>query len=147
LAGSGQVGRRGIARLLLVCAVLAGLFLMHGAPAGAAEGCHGAVPASAGMRQDPAAAMPAAAHGAMAHPGSERPQRFAAPSATHGVMCVSTPAKERTPLPAGALPTVVAGPATAVLVGRPVALGRSGRRGPPPPGGRTLLLQVGIARR
>lgn len=40
---SGHVGRRGIARLLTVCAVLFGLFLMHGSPASAAEGCHGSI--------------------------------------------------------------------------------------------------------
>jgi len=44
---SGLVSRRGLARLLTACAVLVGLFLMHGAPATAAEGCHGAMPAPA----------------------------------------------------------------------------------------------------
>lgn len=40
-AGAPGPGRRDGARMLAVCAVPAGLFFMHGAPAGAAGGCHG----------------------------------------------------------------------------------------------------------
>ncbi|MGY6021897.1 hypothetical protein [Streptomyces spinosirectus] len=42
-----RTDRRGTSRLLAVCAVLFGLFLMHGTPATAAEGCHGAMTAAA----------------------------------------------------------------------------------------------------
>jgi hypothetical protein len=144
VAGTRQVGRRGIARLLMVCAVLAGLFLMHGAPATAAEGCHGVMSAPTAMDNGPAAApMASAAHGTMAHSGSEQ---AGAPTTVHGAMCVSTPARERTPLPVNTLTAVVAVMAAAVLAGRAVVQGRPGRRGPPPAGGRSLLLQVGIAR-
>jgi hypothetical protein len=128
----------------MLCAVLAGLFLMHGAPATAAEGCHGVM--SAPMAVDAPAALMSAGHGAMAHPGSEQTVQVAAPASMHGAMCVSTLARERTSLPLNTLVAVIAVLTVAVLIGRQVARGRSGRRGPPPPGGRTLLLQVGIAR-
>ncbi|MER5651776.1 hypothetical protein ACIRRT_31330 [Streptomyces sp. NPDC102256] len=64
---------------------------------------------------------------------------------THGTTCVSTPVRDRTPLPTGSLPALVAVLAAALLA-RPVFLGPMGRRGPPPPGGRSLLLQVSVAR-
>ncbi|MEU2686591.1 hypothetical protein ABZ654_22460 [Streptomyces hygroscopicus] len=48
----GAAGRRGIARLVAVCAVLLGLFLMHGAPATAAEGCHGGMPSTTAPMPD-----------------------------------------------------------------------------------------------
>ncbi|MGV9625726.1 hypothetical protein ACWDTB_03960, partial [Streptomyces sp. NPDC003487] len=61
--GSGHASRRGIARLLAVCAVLFGLFLMHGAPATAAEGCHGAMSTmAASMTGGHDAAAPHATH-------------------------------------------------------------------------------------
>ena len=152
VTGTGQAGRRDIARLLLLCAVLAGLFLMHGAPATAAEGCHDAVPAAAmpapmPVGEDTAAADPLAggADAAMAHPGSGSAVQTPAPSMAHGAMCVSTLARERLPLPAHGLLTVVAVLAVTVLAGRAVLPARI-RRGPPPPGGRSLLLQVSVAR-
>lgn len=136
--------RRGIARLLVLCAVLFGLFLMHGAPATAAEGCHGAMPAHAPMADGHAgAAMESATPPAMPHAGGQQASKAASMG---GAMCVSTPARDMNPLPAGGLMAVVAVLAIAYIVSRPVPLGRSGRRGPPPPGGRSLLLQVGIAR-
>ncbi|MCX5134266.1 hypothetical protein OOK06_19505 [Streptomyces sp. NBC_00340] len=64
---------------------------------------------------------------------------------THGTTCVSTPVRDRTPLPTGSLPALVAVLAAALLA-RPVFLGPMGRRGQPPPGGRSLLLQVSVAR-
>lgn len=144
MAGTRQTGRRGIARLLMVCAVLAGLFLMHGSPAGAAEGCHGAMPAPAAMGEGTAAAMPPAGHESMTYPGGVQ---ATAPAAVHGTLCVSIGARERTPLPAGGPPAVVAVPAALLLVSlQPAVPGRSRRRGPPPPGGRLLLLQMCIAR-
>ncbi|MER6924743.1 hypothetical protein ABT314_38445, partial [Streptomyces spiralis] len=53
----GRAVRRGIARLLAVCAVLFGLFLMHGAPATAAEGCHGAMSDTAALPLPPMTGM------------------------------------------------------------------------------------------
>jgi hypothetical protein len=151
VAGTGQAGGWGVARLLLLCAVLGGLFLMHGAPATAAEGCHSAVPAAVPvpmpMGEGTAAAdsLVAGAGKAMAHPVSGTAVRAPAPSMAHGAMCVSTPARQRFALPAHGLPAGVAMPAVAVLAGRAVPHARM-RRGPPPPGGRGLLLLVSVAR-
>jgi hypothetical protein len=146
VAGRRQVGGRGAARLLLACAVLAGLFLMHGSPFGAAEGCHGAAAAPAGMSVPAAAMAPkgpvTAAH---QHPGSARAGVL---PAVRGHLCVSTPARPRLVLPAGGPLLAVAAPA-AVLLAFGRLLGgphRARRRGPPPPGGRPLLLQVCVAR-
>jgi hypothetical protein len=146
VAGRRQVGGRGTARRLLACAVLAGLFLMHGSPFGAAEGCHGAAAAPAGMSV-PAAAMAlngpvAAAH---QHPGSAR---TGALPAMRGQLCVSTPARPRLALPAGGPLLTVAVLPAAVLLASGLLLGgpRARRRGPPPPGGRPLLLQMCVAR-
>ncbi|MEU1151945.1 hypothetical protein ABZ369_02790 [Streptomyces sp. NPDC005918] len=136
--------RRGMARLLVLCAVLFGLFLMHGAPATAAEGCHGAMSANAPMADGHAdAGMESATPPAMPHAGA---QQASTTASMDGGMCVSTPARDMNPLPTGGLMAVVAVLAIAFIVGRRVPLGRSGRRGPPQPGGRSLLLQVCIAR-
>ncbi|GAA2782902.1 hypothetical protein GCM10010521_71920 [Streptomyces rameus] len=141
-------GRQATARLLVSCAVLFGLFFMHGAPAGAAEGCHGAMstvattPMSGG--QDSAAmarAHPSAAHGA------GPAVRAAEASGMPGTLCVSTPAHERVALPAPDL-LVVAGavaPAVWALARLRAAVAGTGRRGPPG-GGRGLLLKVCVAR-
>lgn len=155
MAGVGAAGRRGVARLLLVCAVLAGLFLMHGAPATAAAGCHadasvlGAVPADGGG--------PMASHGsgtaprrpaAVSRTGSAGTHgaRATVPMAVHGATCVSTPARARGPLPVKASTTSQVVADAPVLAGRAAPVGRRWRRGPPPPGGRDLLLRVGVAR-
>ncbi|MFE2988488.1 hypothetical protein [Streptomyces sp. NPDC059262] len=144
MTGTSTARRRGIARLLALCAVLFGLFLMHGAPATAAEGCHSAMPVAAPMSEGHAdAAMESATPPAMTHAGAQQASQA---MLMDGTTCVSTPARHLNPLPTGGLMAIVAVLATAFLVGRPVALGRTGRRGPPPPGGRSLLLQVCIAR-
>ncbi|MEV0915746.1 hypothetical protein AB0I93_15960 [Streptomyces sp. NPDC049967] len=144
MAGSGQERRRGIARVLALCAVLFGLFLMHGAPATAAGGCHGAMSATAPMSEGhDVASMTSALSAAMTHTGV---QHASGASQMDGAVCVSTPARDRTPLPSSALVAVVAVLAASLLASRPLLLGRTGRRGPPPPGGRGLLLQVCIAR-
>jgi hypothetical protein len=160
VAGNGQIGERGFARLLMVCAVLAGLFLMHGSPAAAAEGCHGALPTalpgaaapmSMSMSMDEgttAAAARADSPPAMPRPGTAlaAPAVHAgAPSMAHGAMCVSTPARARFLLPAHTLLVAVAVLAVTALGGRAAGRARA-RRGQPPPGGRSLLLQVGVAR-
>ncbi|MET8411335.1 hypothetical protein ABZV34_25065 [Streptomyces sp. NPDC005195] len=144
MAGSGQARRRGFARLLTLCAVLFGLFLMHGAPATAAEGCHGAMSAPAGMHnsEDPHATQSTTAP-PTTHPGLRQASGSAA---MDGTTCVSTPARDTTPLTAPGLLAVVAVLTSLVLAGRILIPGRTGRRGPPPPGGRSLLLQMCIAR-
>ncbi|MGW5664012.1 hypothetical protein ACWEWG_28675 [Streptomyces sp. NPDC003758] len=144
---SAQAGRRGVARLLAVCAVLFGLFLMHGAPATAAEGCHGVMTAVA---SSPVAAGHDAAVMDTAAPAGHGPGptvRAADTSRMSGMLCVSTPAHERTPLPAPGLLAVAGGAALALWTPARLraAAGRTGRRGPPG-GGRDLLLQVCIAR-
>ncbi|MFF4582476.1 hypothetical protein [Streptomyces sp. NPDC001389] len=141
---SGQLSRRGITRLMAVCTVLLGLFLMHGAPATAAEGCHGATshvtPMDNGHRH---AAMSPAAEATGHGPTFE-----ASPvPGTDGGSCVSTPAHERISLPApGLLAAAVFGVLTAGLSAHlRAAGGGTGRRGPPG-SGRDLLNRVCIAR-
>jgi hypothetical protein len=117
---------------------------MHGAPATAAEGCHGAMSAPAAMGGYTSARTAPAEHGAMVHPGGVR---AGAPAEMRGELCVSTAARQRLLPPAGGgLLAVVAVLAAVLLVSRPPVSGRPGRRGPPPPGGRSLLLQMCIAR-
>ncbi len=138
-------------RLLAVCAVLCGLFLMHGAPATAAEGCHGAMTAASAISTSPmpsghdAAPMPTA-QGPDAH-GQGSTVRAAGTSQMSGELCVSTPAHERVPLPAPALLAVAGAGVLALWAPARLraAAGGTGRRGPPG-GGRHLLLQVCIAR-
>jgi hypothetical protein len=138
---------RGLARLLALCAVLLGLFLMHGAPASAADGCHGAVPTTATAHQGHnAAAMTTAATAAMVHPVDPQIQATDGAAMGHGAQCVSTPARDRLPLPAAGLVALAVAALTALSwADRPWSLARTGRRGPPA-GGRGLLLQVCIAR-
>ncbi|MGW7261612.1 hypothetical protein [Streptomyces sp. NPDC054834] len=142
---SGHAGRRGIARLLAVCAVLFGLFLMHGSPASAAEGCHGAMPAPAPMPVGHDASPMVTAHApARHHPGPAL--QAAGTAGMPGTLCVATPAHERTLLSAPGLLAVAA--VTVVAAWTPArlrALGGSGLRGPPA-SGRDHLLQACIAR-
>ena len=143
--GGGRARRRGIARLSAVCAVLFGLFLMHGSPASAAEGCHGSMPASAPMPGGHGASPMASAHApATHHPGPA--VQAAGAAGMPGALCVATPAHERIPLSAPGLLAVAAVAVPAAW--RPArlgALGGSGLRGPPA-GGRDHLLQACIAR-
>ncbi|WP_432167928.1 hypothetical protein [Streptomyces sp. bgisy031] len=141
----GQRGRRRVnARLPALCAVLLGLFLMHGSPASAAEGCHSPMSAPAAHAADHAGtAMASTAPAGTTHAAAQQASPM---SSIGGATCVSTPARDFTMLPMAGLMAVVAVPAVLPVVGRPVALGRTGRRGPPTPGGRSLLLQVCVAR-
>jgi hypothetical protein len=143
--GSGHAGRRGIARLLAVCAVLFGLFLMHGSPTSAAEGCHGSMPVPAPMPAGHDAPPMTTAHAPATHqPGPALQSAGAA--GMPGVLCVATPAHERIPLPApGLLAVAAVTVAAAWTPARLRALGGSGLRGPPA-GGRDHLLQACIAR-
>ncbi|MFE3179544.1 hypothetical protein ACFXKR_01405 [Streptomyces violascens] len=140
--------RAGLPRLLVLCAVLFGLFSMHGAPANAAVGCHG----ETAMTAPPTARMAApmsTAHADMRADtqASMRGEHHAAPVTTGmgGELCVSTPARERLPLAAAGL---LAALGLVVLVAsglRRTGLFVAARRGPPL-GGRGLLLQVCVAR-
>ncbi|MGW3654865.1 hypothetical protein ACWD6R_03745 [Streptomyces sp. NPDC005151] len=141
----GQPSERGSARLIAVGAVLLGLFLMHGAPAAAAEGCHGAMPSVTVPMHDghaaptmTSAALPTTAQSAQA-------ARAGDGSGMRGVQCVSTPAHERNPLPTAGLYAAVALPAVWFPAGLRAATGWTRRRGPPA-GGRDLLIQVCVAR-
>ncbi|WP_333740651.1 hypothetical protein [Streptomyces sp. IBSBF 2806] len=143
--GSGHAGRRDIARLLAVCAVLFGLFLMHGSPASAAEGCHGSMPAPASMPAGHHASPMTTAHAPATHqPGPAL--RAAGAAGMPGALCVATPSHERIPLPTpGLLAVAGATVAAAWTPARLRAVGGSGLRGPPA-GGRDHLLQACIAR-
>ncbi|WP_328323689.1 MULTISPECIES: hypothetical protein [unclassified Streptomyces] len=162
------------ARLVVVCGVLFGLFLMHGAPATAAGGCHGSLssvsmnaamtggtdtamtggtnPAMTGgadaampRGHGDAAMAPAAVRPVTAHPGPAF--RAGTGPGEHGAVCVSTPARDRSLFgPAGLSGlAVLALLAVRPLRVRPVLLGGTGRRGPPA-SGRSLLLRVCVAR-
>ncbi|MFD7341282.1 hypothetical protein ACFV98_35670 [Streptomyces violascens] len=145
--GSGPAGRRGIARLLAVCAVLFGLFLMHGSPASAAEGCHGFMSAPAPMPAGHAASPMTTAHEpATHHPGLAL--RAAGAAGMAGALCVATSAHERIPLPAPGLLAVAAVTVAAAWTPAQLgALGGSGGLRGPPTDGRDHLLQACIARR
>ncbi|MFF2009529.1 hypothetical protein ACFVWY_10705 [Streptomyces sp. NPDC058195] len=134
----GRTRAPGASRLFVLCAVLWGLFLMHGAPASAVEGCHDA-------RAMTAAAPDAAAtggHAAMAEGDGAERVAAAAPG-TSGESCVFTQSRDRLLPLLMALGLVV--PAAVVLAGRRTAVRGPGRRGPPF-SGRGLLLQVCVAR-
>ncbi|TXS00677.1 hypothetical protein EAO73_25945 [Streptomyces sp. col6] len=142
----GAAGRPGSTRLAAVCVLLLGLFLMHGAPATAAEGCHGAMPSMAASAQQghTASAMAPAqmqdtVHGAPVFRAGDG-------AGMRGALCVSTPAPERNPLPAPALLAFAA----ALSAGWASAAWRAAvngtRRRGPPAGGRDLVTRVCIAR-
>ncbi|MFE1788734.1 hypothetical protein ACFW7J_10125 [Streptomyces sp. NPDC059525] len=141
---SGQLSRRATARLMAVCAVLLGLFLMHGAPATAAEGCHSAMahvtPIDDGHHHT---AMSRATEAT----GDEPILKASPAPGMGGGSCVSTPAHDRISLPTpGLLAAAVFGALTAGLSARLRQTGAgTGRRGPPD-GGRDLLNRVCIAR-
>ncbi|MEU9452667.1 hypothetical protein [Streptomyces sp. NPDC048277] len=145
MAGVERMRGPGIARLLAACAVLLGLFLMHGSPATVAGGCHGEVGSAPAVRH--------AEHGSSMTATAEAPQMRAGTveiqamdgMAGHGSLCLATPAQTKIPLPAAPLIALVVFAAlTAWALWRAWNPGGTGRRGPP--GGRTLLLQVCVAR-
>jgi hypothetical protein len=135
------------ARLLAVCALLCGLFLMHGAPASAADGCHASWPTAmtTAMTTRPMHSSPSATPSATA---TATPSATATASAdAYGGHCVALQARERIALPwpdAGAVP-VLARTAPAVVLAAGGAGGAQRWRGPPS-GGRELLLRVSVAR-
>ncbi|MFI5877613.1 hypothetical protein ACIBAH_35375 [Streptomyces sp. NPDC051445] len=141
MTGTGQTRGRDIPRLLALCAVLVGLFLMHGAPATAAGGCHGEMTLPGPMPVPTTVAMASLTSPAMA----QGAQQAADTAATHDDSCCSTLAPDSIPLSIGGMGAVLTILAATIHSGWPWALGRNRRRGPPP-GGRGLLLQVCIAR-
>ncbi|MFJ9864222.1 hypothetical protein [Streptomyces sp. NPDC101165] len=139
--GDARTRRPGITRLLTLCAILLGLFLMHGSPAATVDGCHGRTGSAVVMHDGHESAT------ASAEPAGTRPGilRAADDMAAHGKLCVATPAEQRIPLPVVPLTALFALAALATwAVHRAWRPGGTGRRGPP--GGRGLLLQVCIAR-
>ncbi|MFF2409801.1 hypothetical protein [Streptomyces sp. NPDC058092] len=126
-------------RLLVLCAVLCGLFLMHGSPASAAEGCHGGM----AVTSEPPMSMTAGA-GHTAVPEEQGiPRTDSAVTGMNGESCVSTHARDRL------LPLLMALGLVILAVWvlgrlRPAVRGPA-RRGPPF-AGRELLLQVCVAR-
>ncbi|AOP48624.1 hypothetical protein SL103_22430 [Streptomyces lydicus] len=136
-----------MARLLAVCVVLLGLFLMHGSPASAAGGCHGAMAGSM------AGSMPGA-HGAPAVSGSHAeafPTGHRADSspptssAAAGTLCVSTPAHPSPSLPALGAPAAVDLGACGALGCGLLTAAVTRWRGPPRDG-RGVLLRVCVTR-
>ncbi|WP_406200977.1 hypothetical protein OH807_20700 [Kitasatospora sp. NBC_01560] len=145
-AGGRQSGGRAGARLLTLCALLAGLFLMHGSPTSAA-GCHEPA-ATAAPAATTAPGASAGAHGhhdgpaaapALAGPGSARDAGRPAAS------CVSNRDRDGAALPA---PGPAAATPAAVLPAAPAGPHRRSADGPraPPQAGRQLLLLVCVAR-
>jgi hypothetical protein len=151
--GAAGARRRQPARLAVLVAVLLGLFLMHGGPASAESGCHGAMPGMAATHHEPAAPAGTAAHdaGHSAMAGASDHAVQAADKATaptahsmRGALCVATTPRSALPMP----------PLSAVALVLPVAVLLPGvrriydgtRRRGPPPCGRQLLLQVCVAR-
>jgi hypothetical protein len=150
VVSTGQSRIRALARLLTACAVLFGLFLMHGSPASAATGCHAAM-----QEQHATAPVEHAAHGehgaaaGMVPAASPTSVHMGAQAITggHGVQCVATAARDRLPLPTIWLLVAVAfaGLAGWALVRWRLVAGGAGRRGPPGHG-RDLLLRMCVAR-
>lgn len=133
----------GTSRLLVLCALLLGLFLMHGSPAAATEGCHtgaAAMPAmapiSAGLHADGMEQTPHvhAATGLADHEGS-----------TEG-LCVSAPVRGQVVVPAALLLALIPLTVTGLLWPAQIAGVFTGLRRGPPQAGRNLLHQVCIAR-
>ncbi|WP_035841378.1 hypothetical protein [Kitasatospora azatica] len=155
MSGHGATARRAGARLLLLCAVLVGLFLMHGAPATAVGGCHDgartvSMPSHA---MHPAEPVAAPVPDPMTEPMAERlspaathaTANAAAHAPAHGGSCLATQARSSVPLPVAA--AVAAVLVLQIGVPRPrLGLGRRARRRGPPDSGRQLLLQVCVAR-
>ncbi|MFG2133044.1 hypothetical protein ACGFNV_35355 [Streptomyces sp. NPDC048751] len=118
---------------------------MHGAPATAAEGCHGAMPATS------AAPMAGGHDAAVMDPAALNVHGFGpavrAADGMPGMLCVSTPAHERTSLSAPALCAVAGAGVLALWAPARLraAAGGTGWQGPPG-GGRDLLLRACIAR-
>jgi hypothetical protein len=131
-----------VLRPAVLVAVLLGLFLMHGGPAAAGGGCHGAMADLAVAHPMPAAMAAHTAGPPRTSPGvkaAAHPQE-----ALRGELCRATTPRPGIPLPPlGAVAFVL--PAAVPLPWPRRRPGEARRRGPPG-GGRDLLLQVCVAR-
>ncbi|MER6071826.1 hypothetical protein ABT187_23845 [Streptomyces sp. NPDC001817] len=155
VAGTARARIRQSVRACVLVAVLLGLFLMHGGPAAAAGGCHGAMPdmETAVSRSAPMAAHPdtmrpapatTAAHPA-GHPAPASATATArADEAMQGALCLATTPRSQIPPPPLVASALVFPAAIVLPRARP---GHDGtRRRGPPADGRHLLLQVCVAR-
>ncbi|MEV6948642.1 hypothetical protein AB0N07_43335 [Streptomyces sp. NPDC051172] len=132
---------RRVVRPAVLVAVLLGLFLMHGGPAAADGGCHGAM-ADTAVTQPAPTTMAAHSAGHSRTAGDKAAPR--ADETMRGALCVATPPRSAIPLPPLAAAALVL-PVAALLPRAPRAYTGTRRRGPPL-GGRQLLLQACIAR-
>ncbi|MER6474192.1 hypothetical protein [Streptomyces collinus] len=143
MRGSTPARHPGVARLWAVSALLFGLFLMHGAPAAAVGGCHGAM--SVAVTTGGSHTVVAMSEGTVSpRPQADRPLAASGVS-PHGTLCVAVPAPHDIPVPVAPLVGVAALAALAAWALR-WAWDPDGTRRRGPPGGRRLLLQVCIAR-
>ncbi len=139
-----------VSRWLAVCALVLGLFAMHGLPAAAGTGCHDDPTVT---MTDPApVAQPMAPVAAPMTPQQQRAGAMASsPSSPHstGGSCVSTPPRIPSGLPGPSL-LGVAGLLAALLVTAGAQAGipwwRARRRRGPPVAGIVLLTQVCVSR-
>ena len=133
----------GPARLLAVLAVLVGMFLMHGAPTTAMGDCHDAMALTLPGIRPMAATVPMAAS-----PAAQAQQPNDTATGSQGTSCVSTPTRDHRTLPTAPLMAFAVLVALTMLIGTGRLCGgpAARRRGPPPTGGRQLLLKVCIAR-
>ncbi|MCD9872919.1 hypothetical protein [Streptomyces guryensis] len=140
LSTAGARHRR-VVRPAVLVAVLLGLFLMHGGPAAADGGCHGAMADAAAMHPAPATA---AAQSAARSRTAEDKATARADETMRGALCLATPPRSGIPLPP--LATVALFLPAAVLLPQARGADTGTRRRGPPTGGRELLLQACIAR-
>ena len=132
---------RRVVRPTVLIAVLLGLFLMHGGPAAADGGCHGAMADTAVTQPAPATMT---AHSADHSRAAGTKATTRADETMRGALCLATPPRSAIPLPPLATAALIL-PAAALLPRSPRAYAGTRRRGPPT-GGRELLLQACIAR-
>ncbi|MFJ2633446.1 hypothetical protein ACIO6U_16130 [Streptomyces sp. NPDC087422] len=148
--GTAHAHRPRTPRLLAVCAVLLGLFFMHGAPASASEGCHGAPMAMSmgtdmGIARMSTTAPVAATTHSTPHVRPQAPAPHVAKTGSGGT-CWATPVRARAPLTGWAQVAFAVPPLLgAGLAASGTAPSRDRRRAPPP-GGRAILLRVCVAR-
>jgi hypothetical protein len=146
---------RAAARVVAVCAVLAGLFLMHGL---VTQQCHGGAGTSASSMTHPAAAMPAAVGGTVnpvetMAPASLNSSSVHSPSTdgadadTPSGLCVSTPPTSGL-IGLLALLLAIGVLVLASVVARPnlATCPRNHRRRAPPLAGSALLMNLCVSR-
>jgi len=132
-----------VARLVVLCGVLAGLFLMHGSPSSAAAGCHEAM---SGMTAEHSTGKrPMAEHSVAEEQAPGEHATSTAHRPGQGVVsCVSTQARGGVSLAGPGLPAALEPPLPTPAAVRPAVGTADGSRAPP--AGRALLLQVCVSR-